>query len=168
MAIEKKKPIELVTDEEDIEIEVDDQESEEISFDPENTVLLDDGSAVVNYEETSTQGGQDDFYKNLADDIDDSSLNEIASDLIESYKEDLESRQDWLDSYTEGLDLLGTSTDDRSEPFRERQESTTHSSQKVQPSSKAKRTKNSSHQEVQSKRGSSVKRRKKSKTKQKG
>ena len=50
----------------------------------------------------------------------------------------------------------------------ERQESTTHSSQKVQPSSKAKRTKNSSHQEVQSKRGSSVKRRKKSKTKQKG
>ena len=118
MAIEKKKPIELVTDEEDIEIEVDDQESEEISFDPENTVLLDDGSAVVNYEETSTQGGQDDFYKNLADDIDDSSLNEIASDLIESYKEDLESRQDWLDSYTEGLDLLGTSTDDRSEPFR--------------------------------------------------
>ena len=118
MAIEKKKPIELVTDEEDIEIEVDDQESEEISFDPENTVLLDDGSAVVNYEETSTQGGQDDFYKNIADDIDDSSLNEIASDLIESYKEDLESRQDWLDSYTEGLDLLGTSTDDRSEPFR--------------------------------------------------
>ena len=118
MAIEKKKPIELVTDEEDIEIEVDDQESEEISFDPENTVLLEDGSAVVNYEETSTQGGQDDFYKNIADDIDDSSLNEIASDLIESYKEDLESRQDWLDSYTEGLDLLGTSTDDRSEPFR--------------------------------------------------
>ena len=118
MAIEKKKPIELVTDEEDIEIEVDDQESEEIAFDPENTVLLEDGSAVVNYEETSTQGGQDDFYKNLADDIDDSSLNEIASDLIESYKEDLESRQDWLDSYTEGLDLLGTSTDDRSEPFR--------------------------------------------------
>ena len=118
MAIEKKKPIELVTDEEDIEIEVDDQESEEISFDPENTVLLDDGSAVVNYEETSIQGGQDDFYKNIADDIDDSSLNEIASDLIESYKEDLESRQDWLDSYTEGLDLLGTSTDDRSEPFR--------------------------------------------------
>ena len=44
MAIEKKKPIELVTDEEDIEIEVDDQESEEISFDPENTVLLVDGS----------------------------------------------------------------------------------------------------------------------------
>ena len=118
MAIEKKKPIELVTDEEDIEIEVDDQESEEISFDPENTVLLDDGSAVVNYEETSTQGGQDDFYKNLADDIDDSSLNEIATDLIESYKEDIESRQEWLDSYTEGLDLLGTSTDDRSEPFR--------------------------------------------------
>ena len=118
MAIEKKKPIELVTDEEDIEIEVDDQESEEISFDPENTVLLDDGSAVVNYEETSIQGGQDDFYKNIADDIDDSSLNEIATDLIESYKEDIESRQEWLDSYTEGLDLLGTSTDDRSEPFR--------------------------------------------------
>ena len=82
MAIEKKKPIELVTDEEDIEIEVDEQESEEIAFDPENTVLLDDGSAVVNYEETPTQGGQDDFYKNLANDIDDSLLNEIAIDLI--------------------------------------------------------------------------------------
>ena len=47
MAIEKKKPIELVTDEEDIEIEVDDQESEEISFDPENTVLLDDGLSLI-------------------------------------------------------------------------------------------------------------------------
>ena len=29
-----------------------------------NEEILDDGSAVVNYEETSTQGGQDDFYKN--------------------------------------------------------------------------------------------------------
>ena len=117
MAVEKNKPLKIVDSPEDqIEIEV--EETSEIEFDADNTVLLDDGSAIVNYEEEPEKGDTDDFFKNLAEDIDDSQLSEIANDLIESYKEDTESRQEWLDSYTEGLDLLGTSTDERSEPFR--------------------------------------------------
>ena len=118
MAVEKNKPLKIVNSPDDeVEIEVE-EETSEIEFDADNTVLLDDGSAIVNYEEEPEKGDTDDFFKNLAEDIDDSQLSEIANDLIESYKEDTESRQEWLDSYTEGLDLLGTSTDERSEPFR--------------------------------------------------
>ncbi len=118
MAVEKNKPLKVVDSPEDeVEIEVE-EETPETEFDANNTVLLEDGGAIVNYEEESGMGDTDDFYENLAENIDEAQLSEMAADLIEAYKEDTESRQEWLDSYTEGLDLLGTSTDERSEPFR--------------------------------------------------
>ena len=51
MAVEKVVPI---LEEETVEIEVTPVE-EEVAFDPSNTVLLDDGSAVVNYEEEENE-----------------------------------------------------------------------------------------------------------------
>ena len=163
MAVEKVVPI---LEEETIEVELTPVE-EEVTFDPSNTVLLDDGSAVVNYEEEENES-EDNFSANLAENMEDSQLGELTNELLAAYKDDLESRAEWLESYIEGLDLLGTNTDERSEPFRGRQVSTTPSSQKVRRSSKVKRTKNSSHRVVQSKQGSSVKRVRKSKPKLKG
>ena len=54
----------------------------------------------------------------MAEELPDDYLGELASDLLGSYEEDASSRQEWLDSYTQGLDLLGIKTDDREEPFR--------------------------------------------------
>lgn len=57
------------------------------------------------------------FDANLAEFLEDDTLGEIASDLASSYEDDLSSRQDWEDTYTKGLDLLGIQMEERSTPF---------------------------------------------------
>ena len=58
------------------------------------------------------------FEDNLAEYLDDSVLGELASELVASYEEDLESRSDWENTYVKGLELLGAKMeDDRTEPF---------------------------------------------------
>ena len=48
------------------------------------------------------------FGENLAETLDENELNTIATELVESsYEDDLDSRNDWFQTYTEGLDLLG-------------------------------------------------------------
>ena len=54
---------------------------------------------------------------NLAEFLDDGILGEISSELVGLYEEDYESRSEWEETYTKGLDLLGINTEDRSEPF---------------------------------------------------
>jgi len=58
------------------------------------------------------------FDANLAEYLDDSEMGEIASELLASYEDDNESRDDWEETYTKGLDLLGLKTIERSEPFQ--------------------------------------------------
>ena len=62
-----------------------------------------------------------DFYVNLADELgsdDDSQvLDSLASDLIGEVDEDLGSRKEWLQTYVDGLELLGLKIEDRSEPW---------------------------------------------------
>ena len=54
---------------------------------------------------------------NLAELLDDGYLGEISSDLRGSYEEDLESRSEWEETYTRGLDQLGVKQEERSQPF---------------------------------------------------
>ena len=54
---------------------------------------------------------------NLAMVLDDSSLNEISSELMGSFEEDKESRHEWLTTFSDGLDLLGIKSEDRDMPF---------------------------------------------------
>jgi hypothetical protein len=62
--------------------------------------------------------GQSDFYANLAEELDETVLNKISSQLVEEYKRDKDSRRDWEDGYTSGLDLLGFKYTQPSKPFR--------------------------------------------------
>jgi hypothetical protein len=57
------------------------------------------------------------FNANLAEYLEDSYLSEISSDLRESYREDCESRSEWEEAYTKGLDQLGIKYTERSQPF---------------------------------------------------
>ena len=60
------------------------------------------------------------FDANLAEFLEDDTLGEIASDLVGAYEDDLASRQDWEETYTKGLDLLGVQSavdSERSTPF---------------------------------------------------
>jgi hypothetical protein len=87
----------------------------EIEIEPE---LDEEGNTVISFGEDPPEVSSEDFYGNLAEEIDQRELGRIASDLLGMYSEDRESRSDWERSYSEGLGLLGMSTDDRSVPFQ--------------------------------------------------
>ena len=80
--------------------------------------LDEEGNTVISFGEEMPEPLSDDFYKNLAEEIDQRELSRLASELLGMYSEDRESRSDWERTYSEGLGLLGMDTDDRSEPFQ--------------------------------------------------
>ena len=72
----------------------------------------------VEGEEVEEQRPQDDFNANLAEDMDERTLKEMAMELIEEYKKDKSSRKEWEDAYIKGLDLLGTKYQEVTKPFK--------------------------------------------------
>ena len=79
---------------------------------------FDDGSAIVgDYSEEEEEMPPLPFDGNLAEVIDDSILGRIASDLVGDIEDDLSSRQEWEDTYKQGLEFLGMKTEERTEPF---------------------------------------------------
>ena len=79
---------------------------------------FDDGSAIVgDYDDGMGVAPTVAFDGNLADVIDSSVLGRISSDLVGSIEDDLSSRQDWEDTYKQGLEFLGMKTEERTEPF---------------------------------------------------
>ena len=69
-------------------------------------------------EEVVEERPQDDFNANLAEGMDERTLKEMGSDLIEEYKKDKTSRKEWEDAYIKGLDLLGTKYQEVTKPFK--------------------------------------------------
>ena len=55
---------------------------------------------------------------NIAEVLDESILGEISSELREQYEADLDSRSEWEEGYTKGLDLLGVRYEERTQPFQ--------------------------------------------------
>ena len=90
-------------------------ETPDDSLTVENVEMTDDGGAIVNPipEEVDSE-----FDQNLAELIDEEDLNTISNDLIGDYKEDKSSREEWHDSYSKGLKLLGFNYEERSQPFQ--------------------------------------------------
>ena len=74
-----------------------------------------DGNVIPMFE--SEEVSVTDHQANLAETLDSSDLSTLASELLEAYDSDKESRQDWLDTFSKGLDLLGIKTEEREEPF---------------------------------------------------
>ena len=68
-------------------------------------------------EDIVEEAPQEDFYKNLAEDMDERQLQDLANQLISDYKNDKETRKDWEESYTKGLDLLGFKYTQQTKPF---------------------------------------------------
>jgi hypothetical protein len=64
------------------------------------------------------QRPQDDFNANLAEDMDERTLKDMAMELIDEYKKDKTSRKEWEDAYIKGLDLLGTKYQEVTKPFK--------------------------------------------------
>ena len=88
-----------------IEIEIIEPEAVDISI---------DGVEITLEPERETPEDHD---ANLAEYIDDRELATIASDLLEDFENDQSSRKEWVDTYVDGLKLLGMKYEDRTEPW---------------------------------------------------
>tara|TARA_R110000868_G_scaffold259538_1_gene517789 strand:+ start:2226 stop:4664 length:2439 start_codon:yes stop_codon:yes gene_type:complete len=79
--------------------------------------LLDPEDAGVEISLTSEEEPETAFDANLAEDMSEGVLQTLAGDLLGDYDADLNSRKDWLDTYTKGLKLLGLKYEERSQPW---------------------------------------------------
>ena len=59
----------------------------------------------------------DTFDANLAEYMDDGELQTLASELLSDFEDDISSRKDWMQTYVDGLELLGMKIEERSEPW---------------------------------------------------
>jgi len=88
----------------DIEIEIED---------PERVSIETEGLEII------IEPGEmdDEFGANLAEELDEQELQIIAGDLLGDFEDDLSSRKDWVQTYVDGLELLGMKVEDRTEPW---------------------------------------------------
>ncbi len=77
-----------------------------------------DGGVEVDFEPQDQRGDNDDFYANLAEEMPDRELGRISGELLGEYDANKASRQDWEDAYKDGLELLGFTYEERTQPFR--------------------------------------------------
>jgi hypothetical protein len=61
--------------------------------------------------------GGDEFDSNLAEFLDESALETLASELTSDFDDDIGSRKDWMQTYVDGLELLGMKIEERTEPW---------------------------------------------------
>ena len=86
----------IAIEEEPLEIEIIDPDAEEIEVEIEE---------------------ENNFGENLAEQLSESELSSIASSLIGDFEADIASRKDWIQTYVDGLELLGLKIEERSEPW---------------------------------------------------
>jgi hypothetical protein len=108
MSIEKSlyelpQGLEAINDQEPaIEIEIEDPESVSINM----------GGLEIEIGEE-----EDDFNANLAEEMDEKTLTSLVSDLISDVDSDISARKDWIQTYVDGLELLGMKIEERTEPW---------------------------------------------------
>ena len=89
-------------------------EDPEMEEAPDLEIVIDLGE---DEEELDAEEEEDDFAANLAEDMDEKALTELAGDLLGEFDEDISSRKDWIQTYVDGLELLGMKVEDRTEPW---------------------------------------------------
>ena len=77
-----------------------------------------DGGVTFDFDPLRNKEREDDFFDNLAEFLSDSELAEVSNDLMDQYTSNKASRQDWEETYSNGLELLGFKYEERTMPFR--------------------------------------------------
>lgn len=109
MAIEKSlyaapQGIDDLLGEPEVEIEIEDPESVDITV----------GDLSIHMEPGKEE---DDFSENLAEVLSDEFMQSLAEELLSDYDDDVSSRKDWMQTYVDGLELLGMKIEERTEPW---------------------------------------------------
>ena len=89
-------------DTEGIEIEIEDPESVSIKM---GDVEIEIGSV------------EDDFDANLVEYLPEDVVTQLVSDLVSDFDDDVNSRKDWMQTYVDGLELLGLKIEERADPW---------------------------------------------------
>lgn len=97
--------IDSIPTEPDIEIEIEDPESVKIGI---------DGMEI---EIEPAEPSDQDFDANLAEYMSEGEMTEIAGDLLGDFEDDISARKDWIQTYVDGLELLGMKIEERTEPW---------------------------------------------------
>jgi len=127
MAIEKNIPSQLDPEELAAEVELElpgSMEENIVQFEGEaenmdiEVIPEDDGGVTIDFEPTDNRGQEGDFYANLAEDMPERELSRIAGELLGEFDANKSGRQEWEDAYANGLELLGFTYEERSQPFR--------------------------------------------------
>ena len=79
---------------------------------------VEDVNVSVEGEEPVEEQVNDDFNANLAEEMDERDRKRLGLELIGEYKKDKESRKEWEEGYTKGLDLLGVKYNEQTRPFK--------------------------------------------------
>ena len=95
----------LAVAEPEIQIEIEDPESVKIGVDG------------LEIEIEPAKESDEDFSANLAEYMDEGSLQELANELTGDFDSDISSRKDWIQTYVDGLELLGLKIEERAEPW---------------------------------------------------
>jgi hypothetical protein len=95
----------LAAEEPEIEIEIEDPESVKIGVDG------------LEIEIEPTRETDEDFDANLAEQMSEGELTSLAGELIGDFDSDIGSRKDWIQTYVDGLELLGLKIEERAEPW---------------------------------------------------
>jgi len=95
----------LEMEEPDIEIEIEDPESVKVGID----------GLEITFEKA--EPSDEDFDANLAEYLDEKEMVEIAGDLLGDFEDDISARKDWIQTYVDGLELLGMKIEERTEPW---------------------------------------------------
>lgn len=88
----------------DLEIEIEDPERVSIGMPGMEIEIVPDNE-------------DDDFGVNLAEELDDDELQMLSGDLLGDFEDDVNSRKDWIQTYVDGLELLGMKVEERTEPW---------------------------------------------------
>ena len=82
--------------------------------------VAEDGGVIVDFSENVEMKASEDiaeWYGNMAEDIDEDDLADIAATVIENFEADKDSRAEWESMFERGFDLLGLKLEQGSEPF---------------------------------------------------
>jgi len=90
---------------------------------PEGLESLDDGEVIeLKFDEElgDTQEPPEEpvgFDENLVEHLDPAVVEEIVSEIVSDFEDDLTSRKDWIKAYVDGLELLGLKIEERMDPW---------------------------------------------------
>ena len=108
---------EVVLPEDQIVVTEEDKLSE-VTPEGAEVVMDEEGGATVDFDpNVQPQGGME-HDANLAEELEDTTLGRLGSELNENYMQYKASRKEWEDSYTKGLDLLGFKYVNPTQPFQ--------------------------------------------------